>query len=293
MDNTVGIAGLGRMGDAMGRRLLAADRPIAVWNRTASKSIGLSALGACAAATPTALASRVATTISTVTDDAAANVLYLGENGLLAGDVGGKLFVEMSTLTPGAVRALAGRCLEKGARFVAAPVLGTTWHVERGELVVLASGSAADIDAAREVFEPLARKVLHLGDIGASSAMKLAVNLVLGIYLEGLSEAFTLASREGVTLDAILDVMAASPLANQLLTVKRPIFEGASLPVAFDIRSMRKDLESAIATASARGLSLPAASASSNLLAGGIAAGWGHRDIGELPKFFRENPPGA
>jgi len=293
MDNTVGIAGLGRMGEAMGRRLLAAGHPIAVWNRTASKTVGLSALGARAAATPTALVSGVATTISTVTDDAAAQRLYLGDHGLLAGEIDGKLFVEMSTLTPGAVRVLAERCLEKRARFVAAPVLGTTWHVERGELVVLAGGSAADVDAARKIFDALARKVLHLGDIGTSSAMKLAVNLVLGVYLEGLSEAFTLASREGVTLDAILDVMAASPLANQLLTVKRPVFEGANLPVAFDIRSMRKDLDAAIATASARGLGLPAASASSNLLAGGIDAGWGHRDIGELPKYFRENPPSA
>ncbi len=281
------------MGEAISRRLLAGGHPIAVWNRTASKTLGLAALGARIAATPTALASDVATTISTVTNDAAAHALYCGDNGLLAGDVAGKLFIEMSTLTPGAARALAGRCLEKRARFVAAPVLGTTWHVERGELVVLASGAAADIEAARVVFRHLARKVVSLGDVGASSAMKLAVNLVLGVYLEGLSEAFTLATREGVTLDSILDVMAASPLANQLLTVKRPVFEGASLPVAFDIRSMRKDLEAAIETASARGLSLPAALASSNLLANGIDAGWGGRDIGDLPKYFRENPPSA
>ncbi len=176
-----------------------------------------------------------------------------------------------------------------GATFISAPVLGTNVHALNGQLIALASGWSEDIDAARCVLDLLAKKVVHLGDVGSSAAMKLAVNLMLGVYVEALSEALALGASEGLDVHTMLDVLSDSPMANLFLSFKMPILKGEASEAAFDMKSLCKDLSSAVSAAAAQGVSLPAATASVSSLKAGMASGWGERDIAELPRFFREH----
>src|SRR6185437_639434 len=113
----VAIAGLGRMGRAFATKIAADGLPVTGWNRTAGQAGGLAE-----AATPAALVAGADIILTSLTDDAAVEAVYGGPDGLLSGPVAGRLFVEMSTIRPETVRAIAARAQALGARLIDAPV---------------------------------------------------------------------------------------------------------------------------------------------------------------------------
>ena len=122
----IGIAGTGRMGEAIGYRLMDLGHELTVWNRTAGKTKALAGEGARVAASPTVLAGAAEVIITILTDDKAIEALYHGPQGLLSGNVAGKLLIEMSTVRPEVEIALGAKVKQKGAAFVECPVSGTT-----------------------------------------------------------------------------------------------------------------------------------------------------------------------
>src|ERR1700687_50966 len=121
----IGVAGLGRMGSAIAKRLIEVGHEVVVWNRNQDKTKALAAAGAAVAATPSELAGRVETVITILTDAGAIAGVYEGMAGLLEGNVSGKLFIEMSTVQPETEIALAKKVNAKGAAMVECPVGGT------------------------------------------------------------------------------------------------------------------------------------------------------------------------
>ena len=114
----IGIAGIGKMGAAIAQRLIEVGHKVTVWNRSADKLKPLMAAGAAAAATPAELARNAEAVITILTDAAAIDAVYTGASGLLAPDVRGKLFIEMSTVQPQTEVALAAKVRAKGAVLV-------------------------------------------------------------------------------------------------------------------------------------------------------------------------------
>jgi 3-hydroxyisobutyrate dehydrogenase len=111
----IGIAGIGKMGSNIGARLIELGHTLTVWNRSPEKTKPLADAGAAVAATPAALSSAAETVISILTNADAIDAVYHGPQGLLAGDVKGKLFIEMSTVPPEVQTALAAKVRTKGA----------------------------------------------------------------------------------------------------------------------------------------------------------------------------------
>src|SRR6185436_17610592 len=137
--------GIGRMGDPMVRRLLSAGLKVTVWNRTPEKLSGVVSEGAVRAADLQRLAKASDAVFTMVTDDAAVDQIYLGSNGLLSGDIRGKIFIDMSTILPDTVKRIAKAVADKGGSFVDAPVAGTVQPAREGRLLVFAGGSATDV----------------------------------------------------------------------------------------------------------------------------------------------------
>jgi len=133
----IGIAGIGKMGAAIAQRLIEVGHGVTVWNRSADKLPPLADAGAAIAATPAALARDAQTLITILTDADAIAAVYRGPDGLLAGDVGGKLFIEMSTVEPQTEIALAGKVRAAGAALVECPVGGSTGPARAGKLIGL------------------------------------------------------------------------------------------------------------------------------------------------------------
>lgn len=285
----IGVIGLGRMGMAISKRLVEQDRSVVGWDIDRSLSQRLAAMGGRFADSPADLVSQADVILVVVTDDVAAEWLFGAEGGLLSGDVTGKLFIEMSTLKPDTVAALGALTLDAGAAFVGAPVLGSIPTVASGQLLVLAGGAQPHVERAREVLQPLARKVLHLGPLGAGNSMKLIVNLSMASYLEALAEGLALGVESGLDLEQMLQVMTEAPTANVWLSSKLRTLAGEQGPTSLDIGLMHKDVLFAVSAGAAAGIAMPMASGILSALSTAVATGHGQEDMAQLPRLFRES----
>lgn len=285
----IGIVGLGRMGAAMSQRLRENGFEVVAWdqNADAMKAAADSGLHVAANARTVAAASDIV--ISIITEDNGIRRVFTGPQGFLDGDVAGKLFIEMSTLQPMTGRELVPLVEAKGARLIEAPVLGTIPQVRDGKLFALVGGRAEDIDRARPVLEKLTRRIDHMGPNGAGYAMKLAVNLGLGSYIQALSESLALGTQQGLTIDQMMDVLLEAPYASNWMRSKVGVIKGEIPEVTLDIRTLRKDIMSAVATGALTGVPMPLSAGTLASLSSAVANGAGSGDLAELPKFLRDS----
>ena len=260
----IGIVGTGKMGSAIAARLIGHKHEVTVWNRTAAKAQSLASSGAKVAATPRELASSVEFVISILTNAQAIHAAYDGQDGLLAGDIKGKLFIEMSTVRPGTEKALGAKIDAQGAALIDCPVGGTVGPARDGKLLGFVGGSAADVARARPVLDQMCRRVEHVGPLGAGASMKLAINLPLLVYWQALGEALVLCKPLGLDPARIMDIFADTSGGPNVLKVRGPAIAKAlqdqdTGAVTFDIDSIRKDLQTMIEEAQALGGTLPVA----------------------------------
>jgi 3-hydroxyisobutyrate dehydrogenase len=258
----IGIAGLGRMGAAIGARVMEAGHRLSVWNRSPEKTRELAADGARVVSNPTELARRVETVITILTDAAAIDGVYHGPSGLLAGDVAGKLFIEMSTVQPKIEIALAEKVRAKGAAFVECPVGGTIGPAREGKLLGLVAGQETDVGRAAPLLEQLCRRLTYCGPTGSAASMKLAINLPLLVSWQAYGEALALAGDVPLDAQAMFGIWLESSGATNALKARAPALvsffqDGKPLPVTFDINSAVKDLRTMLAEGQERGLELP------------------------------------
>jgi 3-hydroxyisobutyrate dehydrogenase len=284
----LGIVGLGRMGAAMSQRLRQQGFEVVGWDHNPSANRALAAGGLRIAANARDVAAQSEVVISIITEDHGVRRIYTGADGFLSGDVKGKLFIEMSTLQPMTGRELTPPVDAAGARLIEAPVLGTIPQVRDGKLFALVGGRAEDLERARPVLEKMTRRIAHMGANGAGYAMKLAVNLGLGAYIQAVSESLALGLKQGLTLDQMLDVLQEAPYASGWLKSKIDVLKGAPAEMTLDIRTLRKDLMSAVATGALTGVPMPLSAATLASLSAAVADDYGSGDLAELPKFVRE-----
>jgi 3-hydroxyisobutyrate dehydrogenase-like beta-hydroxyacid dehydrogenase len=258
------------------------------WDHKAEATRALAADGLPIAANARDVAADSDIVISIITEDHGVRRIFNGPDGFLSGDVTGKLFIDMSTLQPMTGRELAPEVADKGARLIESPVLGTIPQVRAGTLFAMAGGAAEDVARARAVLDKLTRRIVHMGPNGAGYAMKLAVNLGLGSYIQAVAESLALGQKQGLTLDQMLDVLQEGPYACGWLKSKLDVLKGAPGEMTLDIRTLRKDLMSAVATGALSGVPMPLSAAVLTSLSAAVADGYGDGDLAELPKFLRE-----
>ena len=200
--------------------------------------------------------------IAILTDAAAMDAVYNGANGLLTGNMRGKLFIEMSTVRPDAEIALAEKVRAKGAGFVECPVGGSTGPAREGKLIGLMGAEPADAERAKPILEQLCRRLEHCGPVGSGSVMKLTINMPLMIYWQALGEALALCRPLGLDPARIMDLLADTSGGPNVLKVRgagvaQMLKGGDGGPVTFDVDSAVKDLRTMLAEGKARGIELP------------------------------------
>jgi 3-hydroxyisobutyrate dehydrogenase len=284
----VGLVGLGRMGAAIWQRLTERGCEVAAWDRSAKAREVQGKRGLRVLDGPRAVASEAEVVLSIITEDKGVRQIFTGPDGFLAGDVNGKLFIEMSTLQPMTHRELAPIVKAAGARLVDSPVMGSIPTVREGKLLALLGGETADVERARAVLDHLTRRIAHIGGNGAGCAMKLAVNLNMAVYLQSLTEALALGRGEGLAFEQMLDIFGEAPTASPWLKGKLAVLKGEPSDITLDIRTMRKDVMSAMATGAKNGVAMPATAGALASLSAAVAGGWGDKDLAELPRYFRE-----
>ena len=280
---TVAVLGAGRMGSAMAERLSGRDVAVVVYNRSPDRAHELAErIGARVAGTPAEAAAGADVVISMVADDDAVRALYDGPDGVPAGIGPGAVAVDMSTVLPDTIRAIAPAVRARGAGVLDAPVSGSVGSMLTGELTIMAGGDAADLERARPVLDRLAKRVFHMGELGSGAAMKLAVNTLIYGLNGAIAEGLVLAERNGIDRALAYDVLAASAAGAPFVVYKRAAFvDPDGTPVAFSLGLAEKDLRLIGELAEASGTPMPQAEI--NLQA--IRAA--ERSIGEDADFAR------
>ena len=287
----IGIAGTGKMGSAIGARLLDLKHEVHVWNRSPARIRPLVEQGAVPAAAAADLPGRCDAVLTILTDAAAIDAVYNGRDGLLSGAARGKLFIEMSTVSSATERALAPAVAAKGAALVECPVGGSTAPARDGKLFGFLGGSDADVARARPIVEQLCRRVEHVGGIGAGAAMKLAINLPLAVYWQTFGEALGLVEALGLPPQRLVDIFADTSGGPNMLKPLGPNIAQAlggdmAVGVFFDVDSVRKDLRTMLEEGRAKGKTMPLVTKTLDLYDRASAAGLGERNCTTLLPYW-------
>jgi 3-hydroxyisobutyrate dehydrogenase-like beta-hydroxyacid dehydrogenase len=284
----LGFVGLGLMGSRIVKRLLAAGYEVAGYNRTASRAAPLVEAGMRLCASPREVAQISDITLSMVADTTALSAITDGADGILAGLSPGKIYVEMSTVSPRTIRDLAKRVSALGAQMLEAPVSGSAPAAESGTLVIFVGGSAEALERVRPVFDILSQKIIHMGDNGQGISTKIAINMSLPIQLIALFEGLLLAERSGVPRAVALDALLNSVIASPAMKYRAPLILNMPDEVWFDVKMMEKDILLALELGEDLGVPLATAQLTLDMLRRAQDMGYGDEDFAALFKVVEK-----
>lgn len=276
----VSFIGLGRMGQAMAHRALAAGHDVALYNRTAGKLADLAAAGGQTVASVQAAARHGGVVITMLSGDEALDEVARGPGGLVESLPAGGIHVVMGTHGVPMVQDLVAAHTAAGQTLVAAPVLGRPEAVVAGQLGIIAAGPPEAVASVRPLFEAIGRRIFEAGaEPAAATAIKLANNLLAGCAIEAMGEAFSLVEKSGGVRDLFYEVLTDVGFGCPVYSVYgRIIADGAYDNVGFTTRLGLKDANLALKAGEILGVPLPSVSVWRDRLIGAIAHGDGDRD---------------
>lgn len=279
----IGFCGIGRMGDPMVRRLLAAGHDVAVWNRSADKLPPLAAAGARACATPAALGGNVDIALLCLGDGKAVEEVVFGSHGLAQAATPPRFLVDHSTLSPALTRSLAQRWVQAtGGQWIDAPVSGGTAGAEQGTLAVMAGGPSAAISAVTPALTAFSSRVTRMGDVGAGQTTKLSNQMIVATTLAALAEAFVLASRNGIDSAAVPAALQGGWADSVLLQTLWPRMVHPPEHATGTVRVILKDLDAIAELAAGSATVLRVLPAVRGLLQAAVERGMADQDLSQV-----------
>lgn len=285
MTGPVAVIGLGGMGQGMAGALLAAGYHVTVFNRTRERATPLEEAGAVVASTVGEAGAAADLVLLSLADEPAVEEVVFGD---LVGQLRpGTVLVDTTTVSPSFARHTATRLAASGVHRLEACVLGNPGMAAAGQLRFFVSGEQSAHDMAQGVLSVLGQEVRHLGAAGRASALKLALNLLLGIQTAGLAEAAAFAEAAGLDRELMLDVLLNSGWRSPVLGFRAEFMRRREYrPAAFRTALMHKDLELALEQAAAHRLALPLCREAAGRFAAAITAGRADEDaaaVAEVP----------
>lgn len=289
----VGIAGTGKMGSAIARRLISLGHPVTVWNRTRARAQPLLAAGAQWASTPGELSKKSSFLISMLTDEQALEDVYFGNEGLISEPEMSAVFIDMSTVKPAMQQSVGQRVRAAGGRYLECPVGGSVGPAAEGKLLGFVGGDAADLASARPLLDVLCRRVEHVGPLGAGATMKLAINLPLMVYWQTLGEALSLIKPLALDPKRVIDIFSETSGGPNMLKVRGPMIAQAlsgdtSGQVTVNISTMRKDVRSMLEQGALQHSDLPLTTKTLECFDRAAQAGFDEADCTRLLTWWLE-----
>jgi 3-hydroxyisobutyrate dehydrogenase-like beta-hydroxyacid dehydrogenase len=278
---SIGFIGLGHMGGNMAARFLAAGYTVYGQSRSGASTEQLAHDGLQRRDTPRELAEAAEIVFTSLPDDGVLEEVSAGPDGILAGLGAGKVWVDMSTVSPHVSRKLAERASERGATMLDAPVSGSVPQVQAGTLTIMVGG---DRDTYTRV-EPILRELgtpTHIGENGQGLVLKLAINISLAVQMLAFAEGLLLADRAGIDRELAVEVMTASPIGSPMLKARAALVLDLPETAWFDIGLMQKDLALALDAARQLHVASPSAAAADQLLTVARGLGYERRDLAAM-----------
>lgn len=290
MRETIGIVGVGLVGLAIARLLLARGYAVTGCDTDPERLRLLAAAGGEGAASPAAVGARARRVILALFDTATTCRVIEGADGLMQASQVPEYLIDTSTGDPAAVIALGERIGPRGMRLVDAPFSGSSAQIEQRAGVMMAGGASADLDACADLLDACSGRVFRVGGPGAGMKAKLATNVIVGLNRAALAEGLACARSLGLDLAAFLALARATPAYSTAMDVKGERMLNADYaPPESRVRQHRKDVELILRLAGAGGQDLPLSAAHLALLTAAVDAGDG--DLDNAAIFRRYDAP--
>jgi 3-hydroxyisobutyrate dehydrogenase-like beta-hydroxyacid dehydrogenase len=276
---TLGFVGLGAMGGRVAKRLLDAGHVVIGYNRTPSKAQWLVNSGLRWGESPRAVAEATDIVFSMVTNTAALEAVAEGPDGILAGLRPGRVYVDMSTVSPVNSRSMAERVAARGAHMLDAPISGSVVTLEQGQLSMMVGGDPTIFERVKPILEDIAPTVNYVGKNGQAVLMKIAVNVNLQAQVMAFCEGLFLAEKGGIPRATAMKVLLDSVIASPSLKYRMPFILDEPDEVWFDVNMMQKDMNLALDMGRRLDVPMPLVAVSNEFLTAARAMGLAKHDF--------------
>jgi 3-hydroxyisobutyrate dehydrogenase-like beta-hydroxyacid dehydrogenase len=230
------------MGGEMVNRLLSKGHSVVGYNRTRPKAEWLIQKGMKWGNTPREVAANAEVVLSMVTNSAALKAVMEGPDGLLEAVTPGKIFVDISTVSPAYSRELAEKVRARGGDMVDSPVSGSVITLQEGKLSVMVGGRKETFEKVKPLLQDIGPKVTHVGGNGLALVMKIGTNLSLAVQMLAFSEGVLLAEKSGIKREVAVDVLTHSVIASPMVQYRGPFVLKQPDEAWFNVNMMQKDM---------------------------------------------------
>jgi 3-hydroxyisobutyrate dehydrogenase-like beta-hydroxyacid dehydrogenase len=270
------------MGSRMAKRLLDAGHSVIGFNRTKAKARWLIDGGLRWGETPGAVAASSEVVFSMVTDTRALQAITAGDDGIIAGLRRGGIYVDMSTVSPAASRAIAKQVVDRGASMLDAPVSGSGVTLEQGQLSIMVAGERDAFERVKPYLLDIGPKVNYVGANGLAVTMKIATNLSLATQMLAFSEGVLIAEKAGIDRTVAVEVLLNSVMASPMVKYRGPFVLQMPDEAWFDVDMMQKDMQLALELGRQLDVPLPTTGLSNEFLTAARGMGFAEQDFAAL-----------
>lgn len=275
----LGFVGLGVMGGEMVNRLLSKGHTVTGYNRTRSKAEWLINKGMKWADSPRAVVMESDVIFSMVTNSAALGAIMNGLDGMLAAVTPGKLFVDISTVSPAFSREIANKIREKGGDMVDSPVSGSVITLQEGKLSVMVGGRKETFEKVKPLLLDIGPKVTYVGENGLALVMKIGTNLSLAVQMLAFCEGVLLAEKSGIARETAVDVLTRSVIASPMVQYRGPFVLKQPDEAWFNVNMMQKDMLLALELGRQLDVPMPTTSITNEFLTAARGMGLAEKDF--------------
>jgi 2-hydroxy-3-oxopropionate reductase len=274
----VGYIGLGLMGKPIALNILKAGYSVVVHNRSRANVLDLVLAGADEAFTPAEVAAQVDVIFTNLPDTLDVEKVVLGKNGIIEGAHKGLIYVDNSTIKPGATREFASKLAEKDVLSLDAPVSGGDIGAKNGTLAIMVGGLAETLEIVRPIFEVIGKTVTHVGGSGAGQIAKACNQIMVAAQMVAMSELLVFAQKAGADPVKVVEAIRGGAAQCWTLDVKpNRLFSGNRQP-GFKAYMQAKDLNIVMDTAREYGIPLPSVAIDTQLFYAMLQNGMGDLD---------------
>ncbi len=275
----LGFVGLGVMGSEMVGRLLGKGHSVTGYNRTRAKAERLISAGMKWAGSPRGVAEASDLIFSMVTNSKALEAIVEGPEGILAGLTPGKIYADISTVSPEFSREVAAKVRAKGADMLDAPVSGSVITLQEGKLSVMVGGRKETFEKVKPVLQDIGPKVTYVGDNGLALVLKIATNLSLAVQMLAFSEGVLLAEKSGISREIAVEVLTNSAVASPMVKYRGPFVLKLPDEAWFNVNMMQKDMLLALELGRKLDVPMPSTALSNEFLTAARGMGLAKEDF--------------
>ncbi|HMF61771.1 MAG TPA: NAD(P)-dependent oxidoreductase [Vicinamibacterales bacterium] len=292
---TVGFIGLGIMGSRMAANLQTHGYNLVLYNRTRGKAEALLRGGAKWGNTPVGVAVEADVLFTMLANPETVEATALGTEGFLRAMRPGSIWVNSSTVNPSFARRMAEEARANGVRYLDAPVTGSKEAAAGARLLFMVGGDATDLEVCRPLLSSMSTRIVHVGEHGLGSALKMVNNLLGAVSMAAFAEGAALGQALGVPRQTIFDTLLGGPMVAPVVGAKRTRIERDDYEADFSMRWMQKDLHLASVSGYEVGVPMPVVNVTKELYRLAMREGYADQDYGAIYAYLTadHNGPSA